>query len=223
MLQKCYGVLASNSIAPGALTWDDTPMINIVNAVQETLNIGCRTSRKPESSNARLNLAVVQVHVSFHFGRTLSGLNVREVHRLRVLLQGHRAIDSQALIQRVKASSASGRTPHFVRLLVVVVGQLGETCLPSIRSGHANPDQRRIDVSLLHVERHRTKGECATLVSRSTIESVWRSGRVVKCGGLENVSEGIGLNVVNRLRRYWSGQSGMIRAGSARNWATNSA
>jgi len=39
-------------------------------------------------------------------------------------------------------------------------------------------------------------------------------------GGFENVSEEIELNVFNRLHRYWSGQSGKIRAGSARNWAT---
>jgi hypothetical protein len=42
----------------------------------------------------------------------------------------------------------------------------------------------------------------------------------------ENVSEEIGLSVFNRLRRYRSGQFGMIRAGSARKratiWATNS-
>jgi hypothetical protein len=43
---------------------------------------------------------------------------------------------------------------------------------------------------------------------------------VVETGGLENVSEEVGLNVFNRLGRYWSGQFGMIRAESARNWAT---
>ena len=39
-------------------------------------------------------------------------------------------------------------------------------------------------------------------------------------GGLENVTEEIGLNDFNRLRRYWSGQFSVIRAGSVLNWAT---
>ena len=43
---------------------------------------------------------------------------------------------------------------------------------------------------------------------------------MVETGGLENVLEEIGLNVFNRLGRYWLGQFGMIRAGSVRNWAT---
>jgi hypothetical protein len=43
---------------------------------------------------------------------------------------------------------------------------------------------------------------------------------VVECGGLENVSEEIGLNVFNRPRRYWSGRLGMIWARLAQNWAT---
>jgi hypothetical protein len=38
-------------------------------------------------------------------------------------------------------------------------------------------------------------------------------------GGLETVEE-IGLNVFNRLHRYWLGRFGMIRAGQVRNWAT---
>jgi len=43
---------------------------------------------------------------------------------------------------------------------------------------------------------------------------------VVETGGLENMPEEIGLSVFSRLRRYSLGQFGMIRAGSAQNWAT---
>ena len=100
-----------------------------VNAVQETLNIGCRTSRKPESANARLNLGVVQVHVPFHCGRTLFGLDVREVHRLRVLLQGHRPVDLQALIQRVKNFIGQWTDTSLRAILVVVVGQFARDLL----------------------------------------------------------------------------------------------
>jgi hypothetical protein len=59
-----------------------------------------------------------------------------------------------------------------------------------------------VDVSLLHVESLSDQGECATLVPTSAIESTWRSGRVVECGGLENVSEEVGSSVISRLRRY---------------------
>jgi hypothetical protein len=55
------------------------------------------------------------------------------------------------------------------------------------------------------------------------IQGTMTNGGVVELaegGGLENVSEEIGLNVFNRLGRYWLGQFGMIRAGSVRNWAT---
>jgi hypothetical protein len=40
--------------------------------------------------------------------------------------------------------------------------------------------------------------------------------------GLENILEESGWSVFNRLHRYryWSGQSGMMRAGSAQNWTT---
>jgi len=42
-----------------------------VNAVQETLNIGCRTSRKPEPANARLNLWALY---KFTYPFTVDGL-----------------------------------------------------------------------------------------------------------------------------------------------------
>jgi len=38
----------------------------------------------------------------------------------------------------------------------------------------------------------------ATVLSLSCVLSVWSSGRVVECGGLENVSEEVGLSVFNR-------------------------
>jgi hypothetical protein len=47
---------------------------------------------------------------------------------------------------------------------------------------------RRISKTICASEPYRTKtkGECATHVSTSVIESLRRSGRVAKCGGLEN-------------------------------------
>jgi hypothetical protein len=122
-----------------------------VNAVQETLNIGCRTSRKSESANARLNLGVVQVHVPFHCGRTLFGFNVREVHRLRVLLQGHRPIDLQALIQRVKNFIGQWTDTTLRAILVVVVGQLARDLFTVHTVADMPSAVGLVDVSLLHV------------------------------------------------------------------------
>jgi hypothetical protein len=152
--------------------------------------IGCRTSRKPESANARLNLGVVQVHVPFHCRRTLFGLNVREVHRLRVLLQGHRPVDLQALIQRVKNFIGQWTDITLRAILVVVVGQLARDLLTVHTVADMPSAVGLVDVPFCMSKVYRTKGECATkcatLVSSSAIESLRRSGRVVKCGGLEN-------------------------------------
>jgi hypothetical protein len=83
-------------------------------------------------------VGVVQVHVPFHCGRTLFGLDVREVHRLRVLLQGHRPVDLQALILRVKNFIGQWTDTTLRAILVAVVGELARDLLTVPHgSGHA--------------------------------------------------------------------------------------
>jgi hypothetical protein len=97
-------------------------------------------------------VGVVQVHVPFHCGRTLFGLDVREVHRLRVLLQGHRPVDLQALIQRVKDLIGQWTDTSLRAILVVVVGQLARNLLAIRTVSHVPCAVGLVDVSLLHVE-----------------------------------------------------------------------
>ena len=90
--------------------------------------------------------------VPFHCGRTLFGLDVREVHRLRVLLQGHRPVDLQALIQRVKNFIGQWTDTTLRAILVVVVGQLARDLLTVHTVADMPSTVGLVDVSLLHVE-----------------------------------------------------------------------
>jgi hypothetical protein len=105
-------------------------------------------------------------------------------------LQGHRPVDLQALIQRFKNFIGQWTDTMLRAILVVVVGQLARDLLTVHTVADMPSAVGLVDVSLLHVENLSDQGECATkcatLVYTSTIESMRRSGRVVKCGGLEN-------------------------------------
>ena len=71
-----------------------------VDAVKKTLTVGGRERRQSHSSDARLNVLRVQVEIPLVRARPVLRFDARKVHGFDVLLQGHRAVDLLAVVQR---------------------------------------------------------------------------------------------------------------------------
>jgi len=71
-----------------------------VDAVEKTLTVCGRERRKSHSSDAQLNVLRIQVEIPFVRARPVLRFDARKIYGFDVLLQGHRAVDLLAVVQR---------------------------------------------------------------------------------------------------------------------------
>jgi hypothetical protein len=112
--------------------------------------VECRTRGESESTDARLNLFRVEIEVALLGGRALFRLDIGEVHRLRVLLEGHRSLDFPALI----SNGQEVHRPVDGHFSSCDIGRCSRQFARDLLTVQAEADVPRairfVDVSLLH-------------------------------------------------------------------------
>ena len=122
----------------------------LINAVQNALDVGGCACRQPESADARLNLFGVKIEIAFVCGRAFLCLDIREVHCLGVLLEGHRSVDLESLIQRVENFIGQWTDTALRAILIGVVGQLARHLLTVHTIAEMPSAVSLVNIPLLH-------------------------------------------------------------------------
>ena len=104
--------------------------LHFVDLAHDALNVGSRACREPEPTDAGLNLFGVEIEIALVRGWTLFRLDVREVQRLRVLLEGHRPVYLALLIERFRYFVGEWPNVALTPVAVGIFRKFWLTCLP---------------------------------------------------------------------------------------------